>query len=483
MESMKKLLALLLMIGSVPTVFAQTNYATGLAFDEDLNAKILVRKRATNRGGTLPAKVSLKAYCPTPQQQGVYPNCVGWAVGYAACTISEAIIHEALTDKKLNLKAIDAIATSPTYIYAHVKPKEDKTCNSKACMENVMTQLKGNIIPRYQDFKDICLPSDETPKTFTKGVQIEQFTNLFQPSDSKKQKLYAIKQTLANKKPVVIGIWHYKSFEQAKKVWSGNLSKYVGSGHAVCLTGYDDTVEGGAVEVMNSWGTDWGESGFSMIRYKDLDTILKYAFEITLDGCQTAQKNVAPSLIQKKDTILKASIELKFTANATTMPIVLNPNRTAKPFEPHFQTPKPYTSGTKYQAIMDHSEPIYLYVLSSDLTGHVDKLFPANETMSPFLSNPNAPFTLPNEEWYIESDETVGKDYLFFLCTKTELPIDTLVAQWNAMPTPALEKIRKSFPSKIQSFQSLDAIQNKMSFKGKLESDKILLVTVEMKHE
>jgi hypothetical protein len=480
---MKKLLYIFLTIGFAQTVFAQT-YSTGLAYDDVLNAKMPVRKLATNRG-TLPARVSLKEYCPTPQNQGQYPNCVGWAVGYAACTISEAIIHEALTDKKLTPKAIDAIATSPTFVYAHVKPKEDKTCNSKACMDNVLTALKGNVIPRYQAFKDVCLPSNEAPKSFTAGARIENFTSLFQPSDSKKQKLYAIKQTLANKKPVVIGIWHYKSFEQAKKVWNGNLSKYAGSGHALCVTGYDDKFEGGAVEVMNSWGEEWGEAGFSMIRYQDLDTILKYAYEITLDGCQTFQKNVAPSLLHKKDTILNATIELKLIPDSNRMPIALNPNKTPQPFESHFQTLKPYPSGTKYQAIMDHSEPIYLYVLSADLTGHIEKLFPANATMSPFLSNPKAPFTLPNEEWYIETDETVGKDYLIFLASKTELSIDTLVDKWNTQsaPTPALEKIRQSFSAKIQSFQTINTLQNKISFQAKLESEKIILLTVEMEHQ
>ena len=470
------------MMGLTQSVFAQT-YSTGLAYDDVLNAQMPVRKRAMNRSGTLPVRVSLKEYCPTPQNQGQYPNCVGWAVGYAACTISEAIIHEALTDRKLNLKTRDAIATSPTFVYAHIKPKDDKSCNSKACMENVLTALKGSVIPRYQAFKEVCLPPNETPKSFTTGAKIENFTSLFQPADSKKQKLYAIKQTLANKKPVVIGIWHYKSFEQTKKVWSGNLSKYVGSGHAVCVTGYDDTFEGGAVEVMNSWGTEWGEAGFSMIRYQDLDTILKYAYEITLDGCLTAQKVVTPTLIQKKDTVLKATIELKLSPQATTMPLAMNRNKTPKPFEPHVQTVQAYPSGTKYQAIMDHSEPIYLYVLSADLTGQVEKLFPANATMSPFLTNPNAPFTLPNEEWYIETDETVGKDYLIFIASKTELSMDDLVDKWNAQSSPALEKIRKAFPAKIQSFQSINALQNKISFQATLEAEKIILLMVEMEHQ
>jgi Papain family cysteine protease/Domain of unknown function (DUF4384) len=478
---MKKSLYLLLTLGFAQSVFAQTIYSTGLAFNDALNTQIPVRKPAKNRGGTLPAKVSLKAYCPTPQQQGIYSNCVGWAVGYAACTISEAIVSEALTDKKLNIKAIDDIATSPTYIYARLKPKKDNDCSSKTGMDQVLTALKGTVLPRYQDFREACSAPTDAEKTFSTGVQIAHFMSLFRASDPKKQKLYAIKQTLANKKPVVIGIWHYKSFEQAKKVWSGDLSNYAGSGHAVCLTGYDDTFEGGgAVEVMNSWGTDWGESGFSKIRYKDLDTILKYAFEITLDDCMPLRQT---ALTLPKDTFLKASILLKSIPNAVNMPLLSNVQQGVKPFEAHFQLEKPYRSGAKYQAVMDHSEPMYLYVLSSDLTGQLDCLFPAQSAISPFLTNPNASFTLPNEDWYIESDNRVGKDYLIFLASKTELPIADWVEEWNALPTPALDKINHSLSAKIQAFKTLDIIQKKIVFQAKLEKDKIILLSVEMGHE
>jgi hypothetical protein len=478
---MKKSLYVLLTLGFVQSVFGQPIYSTGLEFNDALNAKMPVRKQARNRGGTLPAKVSLKAYCPTPQQQGIYSNCVGWAVGYAACTISEAIVSEALTDKRLNIKAIDAIATSPTYIYARLKPKKDNDCSSKTGMDQILTELKGTVLPRYQDFREACSAPTEAAKPFSTGVQIAHFMSLFRASDPKKQKLYAIKQTLANKKPVVIGIWHYKSFEKAKKVWSGDLSKYAGSGHAVCLTGYDDTFEGGgAVEVMNSWGTDWGESGFSKIRYKDLDTILKYAFEITLDDGALPRQT---ALTHPKDTFFKASILLKSIPDAADMPLLSNVNNPSKPIGAHFQLEKPYRSGAKYQAVMDHSEPIYLYVLSSDLTGQLDCLFPAQAVISPFLTNPNASFTLPNEEWYIESDDRVGKDYLIFLASKTELPIADWVDEWNALSTPALDKIYISLSSKIQPFKTIDIVQNKILFKSKLEKDKIIVLSVEMGHE
>jgi hypothetical protein len=50
-------------------------------------------------------------------------------------------------------------------------------------------------------------------------------------------------------------------------------SKYPVGGHALCVVGYDDNVGGGAFKIANSWGKNWGKSGFFWLRYKDLDMV------------------------------------------------------------------------------------------------------------------------------------------------------------------------------------------------------------------
>ena len=37
----------------------------------------------------------------------------------------------------------------------------------------------------------------------------------------------------------------------------------------MCVIGYDDYFEGGAFQVMNSWGKEWGEDGLFWMRYND----------------------------------------------------------------------------------------------------------------------------------------------------------------------------------------------------------------------
>lgn len=78
-----------------------------------------------------------------------------------------------------------------------------------------------------------------------------------------------LKAAIAKGYPVTIGMKLGKSFTQLR----GELSthKYVGvnndsiGGHAMCVIGYDDSLNGFIVE--NSWDTSWGDNGLCLISY------------------------------------------------------------------------------------------------------------------------------------------------------------------------------------------------------------------------
>jgi C1A family cysteine protease len=66
--------------------------------------------------------------------------------------------------------------------------------------------------------------------------------------------------------PVIVTVIADNSFVTAKAgfIWktfsgSGNLP------HSIVICGYDDTKN--AYKVMNSWGTTWGDAGYSWIDY------------------------------------------------------------------------------------------------------------------------------------------------------------------------------------------------------------------------
>lgn len=62
------------------------------------------------------------------------------------------------------------------------------------------------------------------------------------------------------------------------------------SGHAMCIIGYDDSKFGGAFEVMNSWGDNWGDDGYFWVKYSDIHTI-DYAYSL-IPGNYTCDDNL-----------------------------------------------------------------------------------------------------------------------------------------------------------------------------------------------
>jgi hypothetical protein len=46
------------------------------------------------------------------------------------------------------------------------------------------------------------------------------------------------------------------------------------------VIGYDDRKFGGAFQIMNSWGPEWGNNGVAWVRYGDFKTYVREAYGI-----------------------------------------------------------------------------------------------------------------------------------------------------------------------------------------------------------
>lgn len=86
------------------------------------------------------------------------------------------------------------------------------------------------------------------------------------------QREYDIKYAISQGKPVVFGFMVKSSFMDPAVAKSGIYNPKQGEdtigGHAVVIVGYDDATK--LFTVRNSWGTNWGKSGYFTMPYSEV---------------------------------------------------------------------------------------------------------------------------------------------------------------------------------------------------------------------
>lgn len=204
--------------------------------------------------GTIPT--SFQLVTPTPRNQGGEGSCVAFAIGYGARSIEQYYRTNATGySDGVNL-------FSPEYLYDQTKISD---CGSGTAFTTVLELLiaKGvctwQTMP-YSDVNGCSLFPNATQEANASNYKIASYAAI--PSTDQ----VAIKTMVSSKHPVIANITADNSFMNAGPgfVWRS----YSGSGslpHALVICGYDDTKH--AYKVMNSWGTTWGDAGFSWIDY------------------------------------------------------------------------------------------------------------------------------------------------------------------------------------------------------------------------
>ncbi|MDZ4683152.1 MAG: C1 family peptidase [Saprospiraceae bacterium] len=450
-------------------------FATGLLFDDDAYEAVPLKKPVLKRNyENLPESISLKTWCPQPQDQGAYANCVGWAAGYAARTIAEA-----LERKEEDRARITGQAFSPDYLYLLNKSAADANCQRGISINQALKTMQEKGVPRRREFSPDCTVS--IPASISGMAlpnRIGGYTRLFDKDTPDDFRIKTIKKALVQQKPVIVGVECYESFKKVGESWSGQKDKFMG-GHALCVVGYDE--QRGAFEVMNSWGADWGSEGFTWIRYADFSGILKYAFDL-IPG--SVNNQAAPAFAEKTlggslDIVLESGEKVAVSiAEKTTRGI----GAVKAPITSNYQTSKGYPSGTRYRLYFTNEEAAYVYVLGSDLTGTVAQVFPPDEHTSAYLSYPGNAIALPDESWFIEMDNTVGTDYICVLYSLLALETEALVLQMNAASGAFPAKLKAILGERLLSENSITYHPERISFSAKSNEMKVLATLISMAH-
>jgi len=470
---MKKLSILLILSLILSSAFAQkdtTKYKRGLKYDDTGYQSTQMKAPLVRSmyGNSLPTSISLIDYAPTPMSQGSDSTCVGWATSFCALTIVEA--------KTLNLndkEKITSNAFSPGFTYKHIKDESDDKCAWGSSLNDALYLLKTQGTVRYSDLSINCPQTiDDNLINLANSFKIQDYAKLFGLSDGNAFKIQAVKKSLSQKNPVVIGMLSPNSFYAATDVWEPTespLGNY--GGHAMCVIGYDDSKYGGAFLLQNSWGVQWGNQGYTWIKYSDFADFTKYAFEIIGNMASGYPNN---NTVVDEVSLLKGAIRYEL-GNGQSM----QASRTANTFK----MKDSYKSGTKFRIYIRNSEPAYVYAFGTDATKKVFPVFPYDDLISPALNYTDNEVALPDEQHYIQMDNTIGSDYMCVLYSKEPLDFKQIIKDVENGYGTFSERIKGALGSKLLDNSNINYSDGStISFEAKSKDKTIVSMIVEINH-
>ena len=438
-------------------VSAQKKYQTGLEFSDFEYNKVSKRYFSVRGTRSVPQSHSLKEYCPKPLSQLALNTSAGWAVSYAALTIIKAEQNGWQGDE------ITQNASSP--IYPYFKAKKDPTAGSmeEVTLRSVIDALKIHGTPSYVNMPErgIEYVSDKLVQEASEN-RISEYARLYDKHAGRLKKITAIKTTLNENLPVIAAMHISNSFFYAKEFWQPReeFSKDL-PGHALTVIGYDDNKYGGAFEVMNSWGTGWGNEGFMWIRYGDFVQYTEEAYDIYVIPGKTSGVE------------LGGGIDLTLIDQQAPMEIEqVSPG--------YYKIAKSYPSGTLFTIRINNESPAFIYAFASDLTGDVTPFFPPTYT-SAALSKATS-FFVPDENTPAIIDGTIGTDYLCVLFSKEDLDITAIFNSIMRDSGTFQQKVENALYGKLIKPADIRFESNDIRFKMRASEEAVVMLIVEHDH-
>lgn len=413
----------------ITKLFSQSGYSYNP--DEFKKASVYEGLSDDNTKNPLPEAVSLAAFAPQRLNQGEQGSCVAWSSAYAARTVLEA----ASTRQDPN-----ALKFSPAFLYNYIG----------------LDGCQGSYIQRAMEFmsKNGALPFNDFPYDPTdcrrqannvliqkaQNYKIHGFTRLTEGDELSAFNIRAIKEHLAKDAPVVIGMMVGGSFMQemaGQKVWhptSADRQQMGFGGHAMCVIGYDDRLEGGAFQIMNSWGSDWGQNGIAWVRYGDFKEFVREAYGVDPLPKRGAALNIP----------LECNIGLVDNATKNYIPLSNAGGNL-------FKTSTPVKKGTRFKMEIRNSTECYIYLFASQTDNSSQVLFPYKPIHSPYCGITG--YRLFPRKESMEADAVGEKDFMAIV-------VSTSALDYNAVNASINKSTAATFPAKVNEALGSAAIRS-----------------------
>jgi len=439
-------------------------YNTGLVFDDEkYNASWVKPLSRRNDITALPAYYSLKTFCPRPGNQLQMNSSAVWATTWSGLGILNAI-----TTNTTNPEKIASGCFSPAYVMAYIKSAEDLDCQNDLDLFEALNFIYTEPLALHSDINDFC-PSRKELNTDQLGLNpvTGGFTRLIEQNMSSAQKIFAVKKSISHNYPVVIGMYCPPSFQNAKTYWQPpEYEKGEYPGQALCIIGYDDKMSGGAFEVINSWGSRWGNDGFMWIRYEDFVKFTKYAYDMFL-----INKNPGPP------NMISGSAQIRLNSEKI-IPVLL-------------QTPGNYkatvslSGGSFFRIYLDKTSSSYVYVFGVDEANEYFRVFPHTDNISPAIIYPDEEIALPGEDNYIQLTGKPGNEKLCILYSLQPLDIAQLLRKLKQMKGDmydVYENISILTDSKLVKPTDISWAEGELMFSAKPAKETMVLIQIDIRH-
>ncbi|MEN9444633.1 MAG: hypothetical protein RIS47_1523, partial [Bacteroidota bacterium] len=352
---------------------------------------------------------------------------------------------------------------SPPFLYRSIS--DDYSCASGTYLNLALEVLKTKGVPPFSAYNVMCADATIPQGLEAKATnnKIKDYARLFSLEHDNAFKIQATKKSLSEGKPVVIGMMLPESFFTVRGLWRPTEDPSVpAGGHAMCVIGYDDNQDGGVFEIMNSWGTEWGNGGFFTVGYEDYANFTKYGYEM-FEYPKREPDNFD----------LSGSVKL-ILGDGTEMGVRYDGQL--------YQNRRSYPSGTFFRIMISNNEPAYVYAFGTDATQATFQIFPHDKYVSAALTYKKNDVAIPDEEHFIQTDNTVGKDYLFVLYSNKALDLDAVRRRFEEAQGSAQQKLQLALGSDMVSKNDVEFIEGVMKFRAKSNGRSVVAITVVTEH-
>jgi len=390
----------------------RASYGTGATLDQKVYDSTEVYA-ALSPDEQLPESVSLERFAPNPGDQGQQGSCVGWGSTYAARTILESVT----TGRDPN-----QIVFSPAFTYNQIGLEDCQGTYIDKAMD-LLTQTGGVPYNKFPYDENSCSkqPDNYVLKEAAQ-FKMKGANRLSISGDDYTVDVNAIRENLAHKAPVVIGMSVGGSFMQemeGQEYWQPTNNDYSKSGfggHCMCVIGYDDYKfqDDGAFLIQNSWGPKWGRNGRAWVSYKDFVYFTNEAY------------GVYPMPDKVNETRLSCAIALIDKETKQAYSLVNKGNNV-------YATSSPMKIGSKFKVQLKNNIECYVYVFGKETDNGSYVLFPYTPKHSAYCGITGTR-VFPRDK-SMTPDEIGTKDYIAVLVSKEPLDFQTLNAKFNANKT------------------------------------------------